>query len=219
MKGMRLMRRNQVSKYATRASASPASLPPPGDAPVVAASVETPEVPIPSDTPPAEAKPVRPYWSIEKGSVPHQQAMRVLAMRVTGLSDKEIAAQLGVPSQTLRNYLHYAGRSGLLTEFANAREQLEYALVPKALREIDRALDDQARHQTSGMTVAAQMAIRVAEGTVMKEFNPVETGDATSTTIAVQVVMPEGALQTMRVDAIGGVPNTFNEGDDARVRE
>ena len=216
-----IKKRGRPSKSGKTVSPSPVSLPPSVDMPVAAASVipdsgsTEPDLSSPATLTPKTAK---PFWQVAEGSVQHQQVMRMLAMRLTGLTDTEIAEQLGLRPQTLHNYLYNVGKSGLISkEFSNARDQLEYTLVPKALREIDKALDDHVRHSTSGMTVAAQMAIRVAEGTVMKDFDRVSDG-AVTTAIAINVVMPPGPLQIIREGAIGGIPNDFIEGDATDVR-
>lgn len=190
----------------TEPQVSPASLPP-QDVPAESASV-TPEGGISVTTP----KDKKPYWYVERGSKIHIAAMRILTMRAAGADDKDIAQQLDIKLQTLSNYVHMAQKSGLIeSDYLKARDQLEFAIVPKALRNIAEALDDNARHQTSGMKVKDQVALKIVEGTVFKEFDQTDGLANVNTAIGINIIMPPGPVQQVREGAIGGVP-AFSDG-------
>jgi len=183
----------------TEPQVSPASLPP-LDVPAVSASVTSETSGVPATT-------KKPYWHVERGSKIHIAAMRILTMRAAGADDKDIAAQLDIKLQTLSNYVHMAQRSGLIdSEYLQARDQLEFAIVPKALKNIAEALDDNVRHSTSGMRVKDQVALKIVEGTVFKEFDHADGMEHVNTAIGINIIMPPGPVQQVREGAVGGVP-------------
>jgi hypothetical protein len=195
VKGKKVVRRSKRRKTVT---ASPASLPP-----------QVPDVDAGSPSPDANLVPApkKAFWDVGKGSKSYEQAQKVLALKATGMDAASIAEALGYSKQTVHNLTYIASKNGWLTEFANAREQIEYRIMPKVLRVIEEGLEDTIRHSTSGQTVAQQIALDVAGGTVFKQFEQAQSGSpAVSNIIGIKVQIVPGGVTELADDSGGGVP-------------
>lgn len=205
------------SKRRTTVAAPPASLPPPGvvlDAPtsLVAspAPPEVPEVEGPAINPAKVAK--KPFWDVGKDSKAYERCMQILAMRTAGIEDKDIASNLGLSMQTVWNYCYIAGKNGWAETFANAKDQIEFAIMPKVVRELEAGLDDTARHQTSGMQVKTAVALKIAEMTIAKKFGDVGSQQAPNNVIAIRIEMAPGQQAEIRAGSISGTP-AYSDGE------
>ncbi len=199
VKGKKVVRPSKSGKTVTN---SPASLPP--QVPDVDAAA--PIIPPDASSVPATV-PKKPYWDVGKDSKAYEQAMRILAMRTAGIDDKEIAANLGLTTRTVWNYCYIAGKNGWADSFTNAKDQIEFGIMPKVVRELEAGLDDQTRHVTSGMKVSQQMALKIAEGTVFRSFEAA-AGDGTvvNNIIGIRIQTVPGAVTEMRVESGGDTP-------------
>jgi hypothetical protein len=200
------------SKRRTTEPASSVSLPPriPGDSGDVVAPLD-----IPTDAsvvPLVGSKPKKPFWDVGKGSSQYEQCQKVLALKAVGMDAAHIAESLGIAKQSVHNLTYLAGKNGWMTEFANAREQIEYRIMPKALRVIEEGLDDDTRHTTSGQKVSQQIALEVAGGTVFKSFEQTGSQAPTTNVIGIKIQMIPGTATEMRDGSGGGVP-AYCEGD------
>lgn len=177
------------------------SLPPaPGD--------ETPQVA--SDTPqkwterPPKGHPDRSWWLPENSEV-RNTAMQIIAMRISGMEDQAIADALKISKNSISPYVYRAGRNGWLDLSYDPKSHIQYSMMHRVVRNLDEGLDSKATLQT-GMPVRTQVALKIAESTVFKEFGDAKGGEAPQTVVAVQIVMPDGPRQTMREDTTGGTP-------------
>lgn len=217
VKGKKVVRRSKRRKTVT---ASPASLPP--QVPDVGAGASTDAIPVPKPSDSGgfvenaviEAKfdpnsvPVakKAFWDVGKGSKSYEQAQKVLALKATGMDAASIAEALGYSKQSVHNLTYIASKNGWLTEFSNAREQIEYRIMPKVLRVIEEGLEDTRRHTTSQQTVAQQIALDVAGGTVFKQFEQAQSGSpAVSNIIGIRVQVVPGGVTELAPDSGGGV--------------
>lgn len=190
----------------TVARVSPASLPPQGPDVATGASV-------------ASVVPVKKaFWDVGKDSVVYAQAQKILALRATGIDDKAIADAMDLSLQTVHNYCYIAGKNGWLTEFANAKDQIEFGIMPKVVRELEAGLDDTARHVTSQMKVSTQVALKIAEGTLFKKFEQASDGQPISNVIAIRIDQAPGTVMEMRAGSGGGTP-AYVEGEVSDVGE
>jgi hypothetical protein len=189
----------------TVARVSPASLPPRGpdvdtsaSVAIIVPSQADGDVPIQADgasKPPdsggsetsANIPAKKPFWDVGKDSKTYDRAMKILALRATGLDDKSIADTMGLAMQTIWNYCYIAGRNGWADTFSNAQEQIEFGIMPKVVRELEAGLEDNARHQTSGMKVKTMVALKIAEGTVFKRFEQSSNDRPVSNIIAIRI--------------------------------
>ncbi len=152
-----------------------------------------------------EGRVPQPDWRLPVDSEIREAANRILALRAGGLTPQEIGDKLGLNPSSFNMYLYRAHKNGWL-EYNNAKEAIEYGLMPKALKILDRAMEDEHnRHQTTGLTVAAQVAMKVAEGVTFKEFGPdLSTGSVLpQTAISIRIEQPANPT-FVRPGTIGG---------------
>ena len=137
--------------------------------------------------------------------------MKIIALRLGGMEDKDIAAHLKITNGTLNTYVWLASKNGWLTQYNSAREAIEYGLAHKVLRNLDQALDDETRPMTGGPKNKTTVALKIAEGTLFKQFEAAgESGPAQQTAISIRIEQPREA-QPMRAGTIGGL--TVIEGE------
>lgn len=207
VKGKKVVRRSKRRKTVT---ASPASLPP--QVPDVAASSPSTDASVVPATKKA-------FWDVGKGSKSYEQAQKVLALKVTGMDAASIAEAMGISKQTVHNLTYIASKNGWLTEFSNAREQIEYRIMPKVLRELENGLDDKHRHATSQQTVGQQIALDIAGGTIFKQFEQAQSGSpAVSNIIGIRIQVVPGGVTEMTEESGGGVP-AYADGEVVDVGE
>lgn len=199
-----VVRRSKSRKTVT---SSPPSLPPG----VLGVDAATSVTPPDAEIVPAVVK--KPFWDVSKDSKCYGTTMKILAMRVAGIDDKTIAETLKLSMQTIWNYCYIAGKNNWADTFANAKDQIEFAIMPKVVRELEAGLDDQTRHVTSGMPVAKQMALAIAAGTVFKKFDQAVGSDRPiSNVIAIRIEHAPGAAVEVREENIGGIP-AYQDGE------
>lgn len=190
----------------TDAKALSASLPPQSagqDTPTSALAV----VPV-EDTP----VPKKAFWDVGKDSVTYERCMQILAMRAAGIEDKDIAANLKLSMQTVWNYCYIAGKNNWTDEFANAKDNIKFRIMPKVMREIEAGLSDRHRNEKTGVQVATAVALKIAEGTVFKEFGDVGTQQVNNNIIAIRIETVPGQQMEIRAGAIAGTP-AYAEGE------
>jgi hypothetical protein len=147
-----------------------------------------------------------PSWYLPPDSKVRAVALNIMAMRAAGKSDEEIAVELKISPKSVSPYVYRAAKNGWLTA-DTPMDRVKYELLNRVVERLGEGLEDGARHNTSGMRVRTQVALKMAEGTIFREFEQTGSGPTQSTIVAVQVIMPPGAPQTMRDDTAGGVPN------------
>jgi transposase len=153
----------------------------------------------------------KPSWYLPPDSKVRVVALNILALRAAGKSDDEIAKELQISPKSISPYVYRAAKNGWLTA-DTPTDRVKYELLNRVIDRLGEGLEDGTRHVTSGMRVRTAVAMKMAEGTIFKEFDQQGSGVMPSTVVAVQVIMPEGARQTMREDTIGGTPN-YVDGD------
>lgn len=214
MSDARVKKRGRPSKRGTtEPSVSPMSLPPSGsDAPVPASTSPSEDTATDQSTDqqtealvPAPEKP--PYWKREKKGKAYEQCMRILAMRAAGFEDKRIAEALNLALQSVHNYCYMAGKNGWITDqLMNARDTVEYKILPKAMRVLEEGLSDSHRNDKTGMQVKTTVALKIAEGTVFRKYEQSEGGAQANNIFAIRIEMPPGAPQQMRPGTTAGAP-------------
>lgn len=153
----------------------------------------------------------KPSWYLPPDSKVRVVALNILALRAAGKSDDEIAKELQISPKSISPYVYRAAKNGWLTA-DTPTDRVKYELLNRVIDRLGEGLEDGTRHTTSGMRVRTAVAMKMAEGTIFKEFDQQGSGVMPSTVVAVQVIMPEGARQVMRDDTIGGTPN-YMDGD------
>lgn len=158
--------------------------------------------------PPAPLIPGAPTSRREHGaylppdSKVRKTAMKILALRSTGLEDREIADLLGIKVRSVTAYVYRAGVNGWIKDaFNSGKEAIENQIVPKIIRNLDSLLDSTDEHLKAKVTLGA------AEGTVFKQFEQHGGGPVAAPQMALQINIqqPTGAPLTVREGTIGGV--------------
>jgi hypothetical protein len=174
---------------------------PPSPSPVAAGATQELSLTSDANNVPEE----KPSWYLPPDSKVRPVALNIMAMRAAGKSDEEIAAELKISIKSISPYVYRAAKNGWITAETPA-DRLRYELLHKTIDRLSEGLEDGARHATTGMRVRTTVALELAKGTVLKEFDQAATAPVASTVVAVQVVMPSGPAQQMRDDTIGGTP-------------
>lgn len=170
---------------------------------------ETPQVasdstPIKWTERPPEGHPDR-SWYLPDNSKVRPVAMQIIAMRLSGQDDATIAKALNISEKSISPYVYRATKNGWLDIDYDPKERLQLQVMHKVVRNLEEGLDNR-RHLATGMPVRTHVALKIAEGTVFKQFGEQQQAQAPTTVVAVQVVMPDGPRQTIRAETTGGTP-------------
>jgi len=159
--------------------------------------------------------PPRPVWYLPADSGMRDTAVKIMGLRMAGVEDDSIAQTLGIAKQTIHNYIYRASRNGWL-DHVNPRDQVEYELIPKAVRVLHEALDDETRNEKTGVQVRQLVAMKVGENTVFKKYDNAAGQQQAPTMIAIKIEMPvSGEIPTVREGTTGGTP-AYIEGEVAK---
>jgi hypothetical protein len=147
----------------------------------------------------------KPSWYLPPDSKVRPVALSIMAMRAAGKSDEEIAGELGISIKSISPYVYRAAKNGWITA-ETPGDRLRLELLHKTVDRLSEGLEDGTRHATTGMRVRTTVAMELAKGTMLKEFDQASSQITPSTVVAVQVIMPAGPAQEMREDTSGGTP-------------
>jgi hypothetical protein len=147
----------------------------------------------------------KPSWYLPPDSKVRVVAMNIIAMRTAGKTDDEIAKELKISPKSIGPYVYRAAKNNWIVG-DTPKERIKYEVLHKVVNRLQEGLDDPKRHVSSGMRVRTAVALKIAEGTIFKEFDQTAVQPLQNTTVAVQVVMPPGVPQVMREDTLGGTP-------------
>lgn len=131
--------------------------------------------------------------------------MAIIARRIQGESDADIAKALNISVNSVSPYVYRATKNGWLDIGYNPKERIQFQVMHKIVEQLERGLEDGVRMNT-GMKVQTAVALKMFEGTMAKQFDQQQQVAPVSTVVQVQVVMPEGPRQEIRADTTGGVP-------------
>jgi len=134
------------------------------------------------------------------------QALQIIAMRINGHEDEEIAKLMGISKNSISPYVYRATRNGWLDIDYDPKQRVQYQMMHNVVRNLEEGLNDEYRNEKTGMKVKTTVALKVAEGTLFKQFDQQVAETPHTTIVAVKVIMPEGPLQQIRQETTGGVP-------------
>lgn len=132
-------------------------------------------------------------------------AMQIIAMRIGGSEDADIAKALGISENSVSPYVYRATKNGWLDIDYNPKERVQLQVMHKVVQRLEEGLDSQGVLNT-GMKERTHVALKIAEGTLFKQFGEQQAQQAASTVVQVNVVMPDGPRQMMREETTGGTP-------------
>ncbi len=119
------------------------------------------------------------------------------------LSNNEIAKKMGIAKQGLYQHIRTAVAEGWL-KFGDPMERIEFHIVPKVLKNIEKFLDEGDRTVT----------IEAAKGTIFntyKERNSTQAPQATVLALRIETTSPDNIKIT--TGTILGRPKEFSEGE------
>lgn len=149
-------------------------------------------------------KPKKSRQETIKGLAPNSKirkaALVIIAMRIAGHSDEEIAAALSLSPKTIPSYLYIAGKKGWLN-YADPKDRMEFQLQHQVVDNLKTLMDnpdDKIRMNTT---------IEVAKGTLFKRFGENQGQARQTNVLSIKIeTAPEGSPQVLRADAVGGKP-------------
>ncbi len=158
----------------------------------------------------------KPSWWLPPDSKTRKTALLILAMRLAGMPDDEIAKRVKLGKESLRMYLYLAGKNGWLDiDKANsAKDAVDFNLLPKVVRNLYEGLDGTGI-LNNGMRERTHVALKIAEGTIFKEYGEQRADVVAQTMVAIRIEMPQGPPQQVREGTLGGTPS-FIEGEVSR---
>ena len=144
------------------------------------------------------------YWELPANSDVRAKAAKIMALRISGVSDEQIAKEVGIQPRTLRQYLWLAAKNGWL-RFDDPADRLEYELAPKIV-------DNIAHHLNLKDKV---MTIEAAKGIgLFKTHQSLKNeGVIQQTVLALKIEFPTDAPRLVPPGAILGVARTETEPD------
>ncbi len=152
------------------------------------------------------------WWKAPPNSKIRKAAMKIVAMRIRGFSDADIAVALGLASgQMVRSYLYRAHKNGWMTdELDNPKDKVEYEIGHKLVRNMHEALDSKDPERKDHMT------IEVSKMTIAKQFDQAVSAAPPLNVLSIKIEMPVGAPGVMREGTMGGAP-AYVEGEAVDV--
>ena len=167
---------------------------PPPEAIVVPATLDSPHI--------AKVK------ALPKNSVIRQKALAIMAMRLAGHDNEDIARELELSERSLNQYMWMAGKNGWIPRkrgLVDPKDELEFSLAHKVIRNLDDAMDDDTRNTKTGMPVKTEVALEVAKGTLFKRFGEQNSAIVQTAVLAVKIEMAPGTPTQVREGTTGGV--------------
>lgn len=148
--------------------------------------------------PVCDEKVEQPAWRATEDSPIREAAMKIIALRLGGLSDDQIAEHLGISRKSIGPYIYKAGKNGWL-DYGSSREAIENGLAHKVIRNLNAFLDDMSDNDSR-----REVTLEVAKGTIFKEFGAeLAAAIAPSTAISIRIEQPS-IQQPIREGTIGG---------------
>ena len=156
---------------------------------------------LPLATGPEETLAVPTFQKLPDDSKVRAKVMTILAMRVAGIEDEQIAKELHIGAATLRNYIYLAGKHGWLTAeaIANPVAAVEYTLLHKVVRNLDASLDSEDKDERGRVTE------KLYDATLAKHWAPVVASGPAQTLVAIRIEHPAGPPQQVREGTVQGL--------------
>lgn len=149
---------------------------------------------------------------LPKNGLVKKKAMAILALRIDGWTNDEIAAELNIKTKSVNQYIYLAGRNGWLARrdgsvIGDAKDDVEMNILPRVLRNLKEFLD------SDDEDVRKEVTLKTAEGTLHKRFANETVNPTQMTALTINIVQPpsNGPQAQIREGTTHGVP-MFVEG-------
>ena len=151
----------------------------------------------------------KPCWYLPEDSKVRETAVKIVMMQsVAGMSKEDIGTALGISPNSIAGYLYKAGKNGWL-DFDRPKDNLEYTLMHKVIRNLDESLDSTNVLQT-GQAERTATALKIAEGALYPKLTA-EAPQQASTIVGIKIHMVEGQQAEVRAGTVMGA-NTYIDG-------
>lgn len=144
--------------------------------------------------------------NLPKDGLVRKKALAIVALRLEGLSNEEIAARLDIKPKSVNQYIYLAGRNGWLVKrdgtLADPHDDVEANIVPRVIRNLSELLD------SDDEAVRKEVTLKTAAGTVFQKFS----GEAAAAqpsqlaNLSINIVMPPGGSAPVRPGTTNGTP-------------
>lgn len=175
----------------------------------------TASLPLPVATPPLSTLATTLVKKADKNILPKnglvkKKALAILALRMDGWSNDEIAAELQIKPKSVNQYIYLAGRNGWLARrdgsvIGDPKDDVEINILPRVLRNLREFLD------SDDDEVRKEVTLKTAEGTLHKRFAGEAATAPTMNALTINIVTPPGAATSVREGTTHGTP-MFVEG-------
>lgn len=159
----------------------------------------------PVDTPVTQKRQRKQRWlALPKKSKIRAKAAAIMAMRIEGRSNDEIAEALNLSVRSIRQYVWIAGKNGWLRT-DDPHEYAESVLIHKAVKGFEELLD--SRHERTHLPDKEVILESMKGLGIFKDQTKTEAPvNQQANMLTINVVMPEGAVSTVRPGTVAGVP-------------
>lgn len=145
-----------------------------------------------------------------------KKALAILALRMDGWSNDEIAAELQIKPKSVNQYIYLAGRNGWIARhdgsvIGDPKDDVELNILPRVLRNLREFLD------SDDDEVRKEVTLKTAEGTLHKRFASDAASAPTMNALTINIVTPPGAAGIIREGTTHGTP-MFTEGQVLDVK-
>lgn len=199
----------EVTQHTVQDVSSQSSLPPTVAPPVTDPSTSAISVPEQME---AKAQKHKQYWlHLPANSKMRKKAAQIMALKIEGLDNDEIAKRVGLAPRSLRQYLWIAGKNGWLT-VADPQEEVDYRLAHRAVSNLDELLH--ARDANTGMP-DKEITLATLRGTGIFRTHDAPVagiGNGQQNILQINIQTPTGPVTTIRAGSMQGAP-AFVEGD------
>lgn len=193
-----------------RTDSLPAS--PPSPVSVSAATLPPLSLPALAESRLVDKKRKQRWTNLPQKSRMRKKAAIIVAMRVQGHTNEEIAKAVGLAERSLKQYLWIAGKNGWLNTY-DPNDDLEFNLAHRVVSNLDELLH--ARHGTTGLP-DKEVTLETAKGIGLFKNHDIAKTEVMpqQNILQIQIQIPEGAnLPKLRAGTTGGVPAYLEEGE------
>lgn len=148
--------------------------------------------------------------ALPKNGLVKKKALAILALRMDGWTNDEIAAELQIKPKSVNQYIYLAGRNGWLARrdgsvIGDPKDDVELNILPRVLRNLREFLD------SDDDDVRKEVTLKTAEGTLHKRFAGEAAAPPSMNALTINVVMPPTGQAQIREGTTHGQP-MFVEG-------
>lgn len=151
------------------------------------------------------------WTNLPENSKMREKAAQIMALKIQGHDNDEIAKAVGLSVRSLRQYLWVAGKNGWLT-VADPQDTVDYELAHRAVSNLDELLH--ARDCTTGLP-DKEITLATLRGTGIfrnHDAAPAVGNSGQQNVLQINITSPTGTVTEIRPGSMQGAP-AFIEGE------